>query len=76
MGKKIRGNSVASVLDELERLKNLYGIKVTAAAILVFICHNKTRQEILFVDDVFSAIPRRTLELCDGIVERNLDLTW
>ncbi len=33
-------------------------------------------QEVSFVDDVFTAVPRRTLELCRGMIERRLGLSW
>lgn len=33
-------------------------------------------REISFVDDVFTIQRRRTLELCRGMAERKLDLTW
>jgi anaerobic magnesium-protoporphyrin IX monomethyl ester cyclase len=33
-------------------------------------------REISFVDDVFPISPRRTIALCEGIVERGLDVSW
>jgi anaerobic magnesium-protoporphyrin IX monomethyl ester cyclase len=33
-------------------------------------------REISFVDDVFTILRRRTLELCRGMARRKLDLTW
>lgn len=32
--------------------------------------------QVSFTDDVFTAIPRRTLELCRGMVDRQLNLSW
>ncbi len=32
--------------------------------------------EVSFVDDVFTAVPRSTLELCRGMIERRLGLSW
>ena len=33
-------------------------------------------REVSFVDDVFTIQPRRVIELCGGMIERGLDLTW
>lgn len=59
MGRKVRGPTVAAVVDELERLAREHGIR-----------------EISFVDDVFTINARRTLALCQAMVERGLTLSW
>ena len=33
-------------------------------------------REVSFVDDVFTAVPRRTLQLCRGMIDRRLGLSW
>jgi len=59
VGRRLRGWSVEQVLDALERLVRVHGIR-----------------EVSFVDDGFTANPRRALDLCQGIVERGLSLSW
>jgi anaerobic magnesium-protoporphyrin IX monomethyl ester cyclase len=59
MGKKIRGWSVAQVIEELEYLHFDLGVK-----------------EISFVDDVFTINRKRTVELCNKIIESQIKITW
>ena len=59
MGKKVRGPSVPTVLDELSRLSEQHGVR-----------------EISFVDDVFTIKARHTRELCQGMIGRDLQLSW
>lgn len=59
MGKKVRGWTVAAVLDELTHLSQKRGVR-----------------EISFVDDVFTINQRRTLTLCQGMIDRKLNLSW
>lgn len=59
MGKKVRGWTVAAVLDELTHLSQKGGVR-----------------EISFVDDVFTINQRRTLTLCQGMIDRKLNLSW
>jgi len=59
VGKRLRGWTVGQVLDALERLVQVHGIR-----------------EVSFVDDGFTANRRRALDLCAGMVERGLDLSW
>lgn len=40
------------------------------------ICQNLGYKEIFFRDELFTASKKRVLEICAGIKERNLDLTW
>jgi len=58
-GTKVRARSVASVLDELEK-----------------IYHEHHFNAVAFVDDTFNLFPKRVIEICHGIRERNLDLWW
>ncbi len=39
-------------------------------------CQNLGYKEIFFRDELFTAAKKRVLEICDGIRERGLDLTW
>ncbi len=39
-------------------------------------CQNLGYKEIFFRDELFTASKKRVLEICKGIKERNLDLTW
>ena len=59
MGKKVRGWTIAAVLDELTQLSQTRGVR-----------------EISFVDDVFTINQRRSLALCQGLIERKLNLSW
>jgi radical SAM superfamily enzyme YgiQ (UPF0313 family) len=58
-GKGVRAKSVETVLDEIESLKNNYGIN-----------------HITWLDDDLFYDTKRTLELFDGIIKRNLKITW
>lgn len=58
-GKGVRAKSVETVLDEIESLKNNYGIN-----------------HITWLDDDLFYDAKRTLELFDGIIKRNLKITW
>jgi len=43
---------------------------------LEWLVQEKGVKEVSFVDDVFTAIPRRTQALCEGMVQRELGLSW
>jgi radical SAM superfamily enzyme YgiQ (UPF0313 family) len=58
-GRKVRFAPVSNVLDWLESIVEMYGIR-----------------EVSFVDDGFTLNPKRTVELCQGMVERELGLSW
>lgn len=58
-GRKWRFRSVQTVLGDIRRLIEDYGI-----------------EEIHFLDENLTINKRRTIELCEGIVERKLDFKW
>lgn len=58
-GAKVRQRSVEAVLDELQTLKEVYGIG-----------------HVMWLDDDLLKDDRRTLALFNGMVRRNLGLTW
>jgi pyruvate-formate lyase-activating enzyme len=58
-GKGVRHRSVDSVLDELELLKNKYGIG-----------------HIIWLDDDLLLNEKRAISLFNGMVERQLNMTW
>ena len=39
-------------------------------------CQNLGYREIFFRDELFTASKKRVMEICQGIKDRNLDLTW
>jgi len=59
MGNKWRSFSNHRIIDEMQELKEQYGIK-----------------EIMFFDDEFIIDRVRTIEFCNLILKRNLDIIW
>ncbi len=59
MGNKWRSFSNHRIIDEMQELKERYGIK-----------------EIMFFDDEFIIDRARTIEFCNLIIKRNLDIIW
>ena len=59
LGNKIRTRSPEDVVDEMEMLHEIYGIR-----------------EIFFYDDTFTLNKKYTIELCDEMISRDLDMIW
>ncbi|HZX11918.1 MAG TPA: radical SAM protein [Candidatus Nanoarchaeia archaeon] len=57
--RNVRFFSPKRVVDEIEHLQKIYGIK-----------------EIHFWDEIFTMTPKRTREICQEIIDRNIDITW
>lgn len=61
---------------------HFWGTKIRARSVVSVlkeieeVYHRYHFNAVAFVDDTFNLVPKRVIEICDGIVEKKLDLWW